>query len=343
MHAHHHVCPSCRGAGTVSAAAAAVTPAPRRRGLFSSSRRKRSVTTAQASSTGGDDGELKFRRFLSLEAAAVSKTPLSSSFSIPLLSLTHTRTPMKRRNRNDGLNDDNDKRSICVSLHYFAPGRIARRRRIWPLVAHRGAVCSLEGLCRRRGLSSRRGRGARQVPRVRRDGRHALRYVSELETEGKENRAADRFFRKKKKTILSSLCRPPPPLSYLRFRFFLISQKTTQKPLLQVRRHRQVARPQPQAHERHLRVRRVPAVLRPRLARLRRLLRDGFEEREGAASEAGGDGAGGEDEARGGETGGGQGAAEGREGGDGEGGGGGDELGGRKHSLKEKEFFLFSR
>ena len=157
------------------------------------------MTTAQASSTGGDDGELKFRRFLSLEAAAVSKTPLSSSFSIPLLSLTHTRTPMKRRNRNDGLNDDNDKRSICVSLHYFAPGRIARRRRIWPLVAHRGAVCSLEGLCRRRGLSSRRGRGARQVPRVRRDGRHALRYVSELETEGKENRAADRFFRKKKK------------------------------------------------------------------------------------------------------------------------------------------------
>ena len=220
MHAHHHVCPSCRGAGTVSAAAAAVTPAPRRRGLFSSSRRKRSVTTAQASSTGGDDGELKFRRFLSLEAAAVSKTPLSSSFSIPLLSLTHTRTPMKRRNRNDGLNDDNDKRSICVSLHYFAPGRIARRRRIWPLVAHRGAVCSLEGLCRRRGLSSRRGRGARQVPRVRRDGRHALRYVSELETEGKENRAADRFFRKKKKNypILSMSTTTPsliPPLPLL--------------------------------------------------------------------------------------------------------------------------------
>ena len=86
---HHHVCPSCRGAGTVSAATAAVAPAPRRYGLFAF--RRRPVVSAQASSsTGDDDGE--FSTFL--EAAVAIPLPLLHLSSLFLHS--RTPTPMKK-------------------------------------------------------------------------------------------------------------------------------------------------------------------------------------------------------------------------------------------------------
>ena len=144
-----------------------------------------------------------------------------------------------------------------------------------------------------------------------------------------------------KKTILSSLLfetashQLPPP------------KKNHTRTLTQVRRHGQVARPQQEAHERHLRVRGVPAVLRQGLARLRSVLWDGAAEREGPAAEARGDGAGGEDEARGGEARGGQGAAARGQGGDGEGGesgsGGDDQSFGRRRDRLGYFFFLSSR